>query len=107
MISDHVVNWATKYLDKCFEAHEPATLVDMLNYIDYFERDIAVTEEVNEALRQRPSVYVQRESARIEFTSTGSNRMVTDDDMRRAFDIYEKEFWALNKKLEARKRSHT
>jgi hypothetical protein len=47
-------------------------------------------------------VYIDRTSARLEFHSTGSDRTVTDDDVRQAFDIYHQEFWAEYKKLEAR-----
>ena len=106
MVSEHVVKLAIEYLDQYLETNEPATLVTMLHYIDAHDKTIAVAEEVNEALRRRPSIYVHRTSARLEFNFTGSDQTVTEDDVRRAFDIYHEEFWAAYKKLESRKRSN-
>ncbi|MGA2276442.1 MAG: hypothetical protein ABSG00_02470 [Terracidiphilus sp.] len=104
MISERVVKLATEYLDQCLAKSEPATLIAMLGYIDSQDKTIAVAEEVNEALRQRPSVYLRREDGRLEFTTAGSDRIVTPDDVRRAFMIYDEQFWAKQKKLKSRRR---
>lgn len=105
MVSEHVVKLAIEYLDQYLGTDEPATLVTMLNYIDAHDKTIAVAEEVNEALRQRPSVYVHRTSTMLEFNSTGSDQTVTEDDVRRAFDIYGEEFSAAYKKLKSPEQS--
>jgi hypothetical protein len=103
MISDHAVKLATKYLDYCFEKNKEATLVGMLNEVDYRERVILNLEEVNEALTQRPSVYVQRVDEKVIFSSTNGDRAITAADLQQGIEDYRDWFAAEFKKLESQK----
>jgi hypothetical protein len=99
MISTHVVKLATEYLDQCAAENQQATLVGMHWYIDGRDKTLPLLEEVNEALMQRASVYVQRVNGAVVFSSIGSERVVTVEDMKRADKQYRKEFAVALKKL--------
>lgn len=99
MISTHVVKLATEYLDQCTAKNQPATLVGMHWYIDGLNKTIPMLDEVNEALMQRASVYVQRLNGAVVFVSSGSERTITAEDMKRADKQYRKEFAVTLRKL--------
>lgn len=101
---DHIaVNCAIEYLDKQFAKGEPADLVGMLNHVDYFERVVMVVDEVNETLRQRPSIYVQRIDGRIVFSQSAGDREITDDDLNRNAQMYHEWFQDQYERLQAGK----
>ena len=87
----HVVRLATEYLDQCAAKHQSATLVGMHWYIDSREKTLPLLDELNEALRQRPGVYVQRGPAAVVFVSSGNEQTLTDDDMKEADRQYRQE----------------
>ena len=99
MISTHVVKLATEYLDQCSARNQQATLVGMHWYIDGRDKTLPMLEEVNEALMQRASVYVQRLNGEVVFASSGSERAITAEDMKRADKQYRKEFAVALKKM--------
>jgi hypothetical protein len=103
MIEMHVVRLATEYLDYCFAKNEQATLVAMLNWIDAKDKTVANLDEVNDALRQRPAVSIQRIAGKIVFGSTGSDQAVTDDELRQACADYREEFRLAYEKLKSGK----
>lgn len=100
MISAHIVKLATEYLDQCALANKEATLVGMHWHIDSGDKTIPLLAELNQALEQRPSIFVRRESGEVIFSSTGTERTLTQEDMKLAFKRYEKEFAAALRKLE-------
>jgi hypothetical protein len=53
-----------------------------------------VREEVEEALKLRPLVYVQRVDGRIIFTQTDGDRGISEDDLTRNAQLYHDHFWA-------------
>ena len=98
MIDKSAVKFATEYLDKQFAAGEPADLIGMLNHVDYFERVVMVLEEVNETLKQRPSIYVRRVEGKIVFSqSDGDETEITEEDLRRNVQMYHEWFEAYYK----------
>ena len=99
MISAHVVRLAVEYLDQCAAKNQQATLVGMHWYIDGRDKTLPLLEEVNDALMQRSSVYVQRANGAVVFASSGSERTVTAEDMKEADKQYRKEFGAALKRL--------
>jgi len=99
MISAHVVRLATEYLDQCAAKQETATLVGMHWYIDSRHKTLPLLEELNEALRQRPTVHVQRGPKGIVLASAGTERTLTDEDMKQADSQYRKEFAAALKRI--------
>lgn len=99
MNSPHVVNLAIEYLDGCAAKHESATLVGMHWYIDSREKTLPLLDELNEALKQRPTVHVQRGPKGVVFESTGTERSLTHEDMKLADRQYRKEFAAALKRL--------
>jgi len=100
MIDDYTVKLATEYLDYCFGKSEAADLPGMLNQVDYYDRVVMVLEEVNEALRLRPSVFVHRVEGRVIFNQRAGDRAITEDDLQRNFAIYHTDFWAKYKELD-------
>jgi hypothetical protein len=99
MIDEHAVKLAVEYLQRHFANGEPADLVGMLNYVDYFERVVMVREEVQDALKQCPSVYVQRAAGRVIFTQSSGDREITEEDLNRNVQMYHDEFWATYRQL--------
>lgn len=100
MIDPYAVKHATEYLDGQFAKGEPADLVGMLNHVDYFERVVMVLDEVNETLRQRPSVFVERVDGRVVFNQNAGDREITTEDLERNHKMYHEDFWARYKELE-------
>ena len=86
MISERVVRLITEYFDECATSKSQATLVGILGYVDYRNKTLPMVEEVNEALRQRPSAltYVP---------------LVSVEQMRQADRQYRKRFSQALKKL--------
>ena len=99
MITAHVVELATEYLDQCSAKNQKATLVGMHWYIDGRDKTLPSLEEVNLALVQRSSIYVQRIDGNVAFASSGSERAVTNHDMKLADENYREEFPAALRKL--------
>ena len=105
MIDDYAVKLATEYLDHFLGGEKPATLVDMLGYVDAHDKVVLTLEEVNEALKQRPSAHLHRVNGRIIFTQSSGDREITEDDLKQNVQMYEDEFWALYRQLQDRKDS--
>jgi hypothetical protein len=103
MFSEHAVKLATEYLDRTFESDKQPTLAEMLNHVDYFERVVMTLDEVEAALDQRPSVFVHRNEGRVEFRLNGTDRAITEDDLRRSIEQYREYFREQLEKLQARK----
>jgi len=99
MVSASVVRLAVDYLDQSAANGETATLVGMHWYIDSRNKVIPLLEEINEALSQRPGVFVQRSPEGVVFTSSGTERAVTSKDMKQADRRYRQEFAAALKRL--------
>lgn len=99
MIDEHVLNTALKYLDHCSSNGEQPTLVEMWNFVDYYLRSDLPAAVVNEALRRRPGLFVQRIDGRVVFSKFEGESEVTDEDVKRNFEIYSAEFWAKHKEL--------
>lgn len=99
MIAPRVVQLAVEYLDECKKSNKPATLVGMHWFIDGANKTIPATEEINEALKQRPEMRFQRTKDNVVFSIHGSEVDVTNDDMMRAYKQYKKEFHATLRKL--------
>lgn len=99
MISEHVVSLAIDYLDQCAAADRTATLVGMHSYIDGRNKTLPLMDEINEALKRRPSVGVNREDGSVVFSRSGTAHAVTHEDMKRADTLYRKEFSAALEKL--------
>lgn len=100
MIDDFAIKFAIEYLNKQFANGETADLVGMFNHVDYFGRVVMVLDEVNEALRRTPSVYVQRIDGRIVFNQSKGDREITDEDLNRNVQMYQEWFEAQRKRLE-------
>lgn len=92
MIDEYAVKFATEYLDRQFASGEPADLVGMLNHVDFFDRVVMVLDEVNEVLKQRPSVYVQQSNGRVIFNQSSGDREITDEDLHRNVEMYHEWF---------------
>lgn len=103
MIDDSAVSRAAAYLDNCLEQSREPALVEMLEFVDAFDKVILNREEVNEALKQRPSIFVNRIEGRIVFSLTGTEREITEDDLRLNFEIYIKQFQARYQALKNQK----
>jgi hypothetical protein len=103
MIDEGVVSFAKEYLDRRFSENKEATLVGMCWYIDGRDKTIPLLDEVNEALRQHVSAYVQRADGIVSFTSTGHDRNITADDLEQAIASYRQEFAVALEQLEAEK----
>lgn len=83
---------AVEYLDQCLKHNSPASLVDMLGYIDHKQKAIPSAEEINQALAQRATVRVGRENRAVFFTQEGSRRAVTEEDLEDAYSAYREKF---------------
>jgi hypothetical protein len=105
MIDENAVKLAVEYLDIRFRNNEPADLIGMLNHVDYFERVVMVLEEVNETLKQRPSVYVRRVEGKIIFSHLNGDREITEEDLHQNVQMYHRWFEAQYKKLQADRES--
>jgi hypothetical protein len=103
VISESNIELATTYLDMCFREGKPATLVGMHWYIDGRNKLIPALEELNEALRRRPTVYIHRTNQGIEFALTGTERLITEEDLKQGYARYHEDFLAKSKSLENRK----
>ena len=82
--SRRIVHFIIEYLDHCGTSHEDATLVGMHWYVDGREKTVPDVDEVNKALKKRPTIYVQRGANGVVFASSGTDRTVTADDMAQA-----------------------
>jgi hypothetical protein len=102
MISRANVDLAVRYLDQCRVEGKPATLVGAFWYIDVHNKLVPEAEEINEALKEREDVFVQRAGDVVAFGYTGSEREITAEDMRAADRQYRKEFAAAYAKLRAK-----
>ena len=90
MLSDRVVRMITDYLDECATLKREATLVGMHWYVDSHNKTLPTVEEVNAALRQRPSFLA---------AITGNAPLVSEENMRQADREYRKEFSEALKRL--------
>ena len=99
MISQANVALAVEYLNRCRAERKLATLVGTFWYIDAKNKLVPELEEINEALKQRGEVFVERVNGEVVFSPTGSTREVTAEDMRAADRQYRKEFAAAYAKL--------
>ena len=99
MIDAYAVKLAIEYLDLRFKNNQPADLPEMLDHVDYYDRVVMALDEVNEVLRQRPSVYVQRVGGRVFFNQSSGDREITEADLERNIKIRTDEFWARYKEL--------
>jgi hypothetical protein len=104
MIDEEAVKFATKYLDRQFAAGETADLVGMLNHVDYFGRIVMVLEEVNETLRQRPTVFAQRIDGRVVFSQSSGDREVTAEDLDINIQLYHRWFQETYERLADRQK---
>ena len=68
-------------------------------HIDALDKTLPSLEEVNEALAKRPSVFIQRVNGEVVFGSIGSEKFVTNEDMKHADKQYRKEFAVALKRL--------
>jgi len=100
MINDHAVRLAMEYLDRKIAEGECVDLVGMLNHVDYYERVVMTLDEVQEALNQRPAVYLRRVEGRVTFTQSSGDREITEEDLERNVRMYHDEFWAKYRQLE-------
>jgi hypothetical protein len=104
-VPDHyAVKLAIEYLDKLFKTDQPATLVKLLGYVDARDKTVLNLDEVNEVLKQRPNVFVERVDGRVVFNQNSGDREVTKDDLDNNFAIYHAEFLAKCRELEDRKK---
>lgn len=94
MIRQHVVNLATEYFNQCADRGATGTLVGMHWYIDGRDKTLPLVGEINEALKKQPSVFVTRENAFVVFSTDGTERTVTSEDMKQADKQYRREFAA-------------
>jgi len=101
MIDKHAVELAVEYLERCFAKGEPANLVGMLNHVDYFDRVVMVREEVQDALKECPTVHLQRIDGRVIFTQSLGDREITEEDVKRSIQMYTDEFWAKYRQLQS------
>ena len=102
MIDEFAVKFAIEYLDRSFANGEQADLVGMLNHVDYFERVVMDREEVLQALKQSPSVSIQRVDGRIIFNQSSGDQEITEEDLQRNVQMYKDEFWAKYRQLQSR-----
>lgn len=93
-IDAHVVQLAVEYLDTCVSAGTEPTLVGMHWYIDGRNKTTPLLDEVNQALRHRPGLFVARQDDAVVFSRNGSAQSVTADDMKLADRQYRSEFSA-------------
>jgi hypothetical protein len=98
VIDTNVVRLAVEYLDECKFKGAPATLVGMHWRIDSANKTLPLTDEVNEAIKQRPHLRIQRINGLVVFVPEGKDRTVTGEEMKLADKKYRKEFWAAVKK---------
>ena len=92
MISAHIVELATEYLDQCAATNQQPTLVGVHWHIDGRNKSLPLLEEINEALLQRPLVYVQRAGGTVTFSDSGIERTISAADMKQADKQYRREF---------------
>ena len=85
MIDESVVELGLKYLDGCIASGEQPTLRSMINYIDYHDRLIANLDEINEVLRQHPTIFVRRDSGRAELATGTGDITITKDEWNLAY----------------------
>jgi hypothetical protein len=104
MIDEAAVKFAIEYLDRQFVAGETADLVGMLNHVDYFDRIVMVLEEVNETLRQRPTVFAQRIDGRVVFSQSSGDREITAEDLDINIRLYHRWFQETYKRLADRQK---
>ena len=93
MADSYAVKLATDFLDSKLRENHEATLVEMLFYADAYGKLVLSVDEVNEALNQRPSVYVERRGGRIVFSAKGTERSVSPEDHEENCKAYSTEFW--------------
>lgn len=105
MIDEANVRLGTEYLDQCIKHQKSATLVEMHAYIDARNKSIPTLEEVNETLRQHPDLFVHRTTEGIEFGLTGTERSITEEDLKQSYAKYHEEFWIEYERLQAKKKS--
>ena len=99
MVDSNVVRLAVEYLDSCLSTGAQATLVGMHWHIDGRNKTLPLLDEVNEALRQRPSLLATRHKDGIMFSPSGVATAVTSDDMKVADRQYRTEFSAKLREL--------
>ena len=76
MIDDYAVKLATEYLDHFLGIENPATLVDLLGYVDAYDKVVLTVEEVNAALScASPSTHLKRVDGRIIFTQSSGDQV--------------------------------
>jgi hypothetical protein len=100
MIDAHVVQLITDYLDQCITKGSQATLVGVQWYVDGRNKTLPLLEEINEALRHRPSLLVERLNGAVVFSLSGTEKVITAEDLRLADKQYRKEFSVAYKKLQ-------
>jgi hypothetical protein len=101
MTQPHIVSLAVRYLDR--EVDDPRwSLMGLMEYVDAWDKTIIETDEVNEALRQRPEIWVVRLDGGIVFSSGPGERKVTDADLKETYDAYTKDFALRLEKLRSR-----
>src|SRR5579863_3111023 len=93
MTDNYAVKLATDFLDKKLGENHETTLVEMLFYADARGKLVLSVDEVNEALNQRPSVYVERREGRIVFSAKGTERSISPQDHEQNCKAYSTEFW--------------
>jgi hypothetical protein len=98
-IDPNVVKLAVEYLDQCSRENTPATLVGMHWFIDGRNKTLPLFEEINEALHQRPSVCVERPNGTVVFAASGTENVVTKEDIKLAARRYSKEFSAALRRM--------
>jgi len=102
-MDNYAVKLATEYLDHFLGKEKPATLVDMLGYVDAHDKVVLTLEEVNAALEQRPSTRLTRVDGRVFFNQSSGDSKITEDDLDQNVQIYQDAFWALYRQLQDRK----
>jgi hypothetical protein len=99
MVEQTAVNLALKYLDECSLKGKQASLVGMLEYVDYYERVVLVLDEVNEVLTQRPSLCFDSVDGQILFKTGLGRHEMTSEELMRGVQAYHGDFWARYKEL--------
>lgn len=105
MIYEDVIELAVKYLEETFAEGKRADLPRMLMYVDAHDHIVMERDEVNEVLKRRPSVAVERTDGRIIFVHAAGDREIGEDDMRRNVAMYHDDFAAMARRLEGRSRT--
>jgi len=100
MVNESVVQFGVEYLNRCLAARKQATLIQMLEHIDYFDRLIASADEINAVLAQFPSVFIERSNGQILFSSIGHEKTVPEEEAHQAYLDYNEDF---QRRLEAEK----